>query len=297
MKVIKPKGTTILSTSVTESDAPLYNPATAYTAGQQVLVTGQHRVYQALKPTTGQNPPDNLLGTDPAWSDTGATNAYKMVDEFINTQTLGGELLDVTVDCSRCDAVALFGVEGRSLTLDHIVGGVIIFTETFQILQPVYTYSDYCFADRIFARNIFTALPLRATATLRIRIDAGTGGVAKLGNVVLGLSSELGKTQWGVELGILSSSKKNTDSFGRTSLIKGANSNTVQFTANLDSVEVDFVNSVLRDLDGIAAVYVAHNEGDYAPSSLIAYGFFNEFSIVIPGLVQSTVSFTVNCLI
>ncbi|GAB6035447.1 hypothetical protein JCM15519_38790 [Fundidesulfovibrio butyratiphilus] len=297
MRVGAPRPVTLLSTNVPEDDAPPYDEAIEYATDAIVMVLATHRLYQALRTTAGEYPPDNLADDDPAWSDLSATNARACVDEFVGTQTVHPELIDITIDASRCDALALFGVEGRTLTLDLAVGETVIFSRTYQVLQPVYTVTDYFFSDARFTRNYFVPLLVRAQSTLRIRVNAGVDGTAKLGNIVPVLSASLGDTEWGVEIGFLSYSKKNTDTFGRTSLKKGANSNTVKFTAEIESSMISYVNGTLSSLDGIAALYVAHNENGFEPEALITYGFFNEFSITIPGPILSTVEFTVICII
>ncbi|MFU2207240.1 hypothetical protein [Solidesulfovibrio sp. C21] len=242
------------------------------------------------------NPPANLTGTDPAWSDRGATNAYLCVDEYTNTQTENDYLIDNTFDVSRCDSIVIFGVEGYTLTIDQIVSETIIKTSTHQILQPTYTMSEYCFGERVFKGDVFETLLLRGATQARIRIDAGEGK-AKVGNIIAGLSAPLGKTQWGAKINGLSYSKKTTDSFGRTSLLKGSNASTVKFTADISLNDVDFVKKRLADIDGIAALFVIHNENGIEPQSLTVYGWAGEFEIPIEGLSQCTVSFDVTGLI
>jgi hypothetical protein len=294
MKIVKPRTLTLISTNVPENDAPLYNSGTAYAAGVTAMLG--HRLYKSLRATTNESPPTNLTGTDPAWSDLGATNAYLCLDEYSNTQTVNDFLIDKTFDVSRCDSIAVFGVEGYTLTIDQIVSGEIIKTSTHKILQPTYTMSEYCFGERVFKGDVFSTLLLRGTTQARVRIDAGEGK-AKVGNVIAGLSAPLGSTQWGVKINGLSYSKKSTDSFGRTSLIKGSNASTVKFTADISVDDVDFVKKRLDDIDGIAALFVIHNENGVDPQSLIVYGWAGEFEIPIDGENQCTVSFDVTGLI
>lgn len=46
-------------------------------------------------------------------------------------------------------------------------------------VDPLYTYTEYCFSDPVFIRDVFTSIPIRGSSTLRIRIDPGIGGTAQ----------------------------------------------------------------------------------------------------------------------
>jgi hypothetical protein len=297
MKIVVPRAISLVATNVPEADAEEWNAGTAYAAGRTVMVTANHRIYYSLRDTTGEAPADHLLGTDPAWSDRGATNAYRMFDEYINTSTSAPELLDVTISAARCDSVGLFGCCGRTLNLDLISGGATIWTKSWPLLAKAYTYTEYCFGDRVFLRDIFSAIPIRGASQLRIRIDAGPGGTAKCGTVVVGTAAYLGETQWDVSPSRISYSRITTDDFGNTSLSKGRLAKYLKFKASFDTVGIDYVQKRLDDIDGIPCIFVAYGETGFQPESLLVYGFAKEVEPNMPNGEISTIQFEVQGLI
>ena len=298
MKVVIPSTVTLAASNVPENDAAEWAADTIYAAGDVRMVSAVHRVYKALRTTVaGEYPPDSLLGTNPAWSDQGATVRHKMFDEYINTQTVAAGLLDVTIEASRCDAVGLFGCQGKSLILDLISGGVAIWSRSWTLLSPTYTYSEYCFGDRVFLRDVFTSIPIRGSSQLRIRIDAGDGGSAKCGIVVPGMAAYLGETQWDVTPGRISYSKKTTDDFGNTYLKKGNLAKSLKFKTTIETKEVDYVLKRLDAIDGVACIFVAYSDTGFQPESLLAYGFVREVQPSLPNARKSPVTFEVEGLI
>lgn len=63
--VIEPTLTTdanFVSSTVPENDHPVWSAATAYTAGQRVIVTtGHHKIYEARINNTGKFPPTSQI--------------------------------------------------------------------------------------------------------------------------------------------------------------------------------------------------------------------------------------------
>ena len=297
MKIVIPRDITLVNTNVPEADAEEWSADTTYPAGRTVMVSADHRLYYSLKESTAKPPKDNLLGTDPYWSDKGATNAYKMFDKYINTTTEAEGLLDVTISAARCDAVGLFGCRGKTLVVDLISGGEVIWTKTWTLLAKTYTYTEYCFSDRVFVRDIFSSIPIRGSSQLRIRIDAGTGGTAKCGTVVVGMAAYLGETQWDVSPSRISYSKISTDDYGNTSLSKGRLAKYLKFKAVIDTEDIDYIQKRLDDIDGIACIFVAYGETGFQPESLLVYGFAKEVEPNLPNGEKSTVQFEVQGLI
>lgn len=297
MKVVIPRDITLIATNVPETDAEEWSAATKYPAGRTVMVAAEHRLYLSLRETTGEAPASHLLGTDPAWSDRGATNAHRMFDEYVNTVTSVEGLLDVTISASRCDSVGLFGCRGKMLTLDLLMGGVVIWSRTWTLLKPSYTYTEYCFTTPEFVRDVFASIPVRGGSQLRIRIDAGEGGTAQCGVVAIGMGAYLGETTWDVSPSRISYSKVTTNDFGHTSLSKGKTAKYLKFKATFDTDNIDHIQKRLDDIDGLACLFVAYGETGFQPESLLVYGFAKEVDPNLPNGVKSTISFEVQGLI
>ena len=98
----------------------LYNAGTSYAADDIIYYTATtpHTVYKSLDNSNLNNtPPDN----PEKWGDLGATDRWRMFDQYVNTQTTDSTPLEVTVDASSADSIALFNLTGSSVQLTHII--------------------------------------------------------------------------------------------------------------------------------------------------------------------------------
>ena len=107
MKVIEPQAVRLLSSSVSEDDAPAWASEAAYGAGDSVVYG--HEVYKAVGASTGKQPDLHCEGTDAVWRLMGPTNRYAMLDQYVSTQTVApadAETLTFTVSFNRCTATS-----------------------------------------------------------------------------------------------------------------------------------------------------------------------------------------------
>jgi hypothetical protein len=93
---------------------------------------------------------------------------------------------------------------------------------------------------------------------------------------VVGMSVELGQTQWKPEVGAIDYSRKLTDEFGRTYLKKGRFAKIVRGGLIIPSGSESSVYRTLNELLGTACVWNLNEPGtEYDP--LILYGFIQDF--------------------
>lgn len=285
MKALTPKDIALLSTNVPENDHPEWSGITDYAIGDRVISTSTHRIYEAIAASGPSNGgavdpvADAALAVPTAWADAGATNAHRMLDEYINTQTAPdfGDLV-FSVDASACNGVALLNLGGASVTVIHRdSAGVAIATYTKELLAQVDNWLDYFYApvERL-TDTVFLPLLMEYGATLDVTIG---GPDAALGAVVVGYVYSIGVTLQGPGVGIIDYSKKSTDSFGRTFLAKGLNATKMDLPCVIDTgLSSDLVLRRLRKLAGTLALWI----GDESRDSLVAYGFYSDFSMTIP---------------
>ena len=97
--VIPPNELTLLECSLEESDANdgvAWSAGTTYASGQQVR--HKHRVYVSLVDgNRGNDPETSTSGTTATWMPVGATRPWRMLDEYVETQTVGDEGKPLTV--------------------------------------------------------------------------------------------------------------------------------------------------------------------------------------------------------
>ena len=74
----------------------------------------QRDIYESQQSQSGNFPPiDDYTN----WIRISASNRWKMFDDYVSTQTENTKIIQTKVDSSRCDAVALFGVEGKDIRI------------------------------------------------------------------------------------------------------------------------------------------------------------------------------------
>jgi len=102
-----------------------------------------------------------------------------------------------------------------------------------------------------------------------------------------------------VSISILDYSRKDTDDFGNTYLRQGNYAKKVECDIWLQNGQIDWVRKKLADVRATPAVYNFNNvnlqTSDF--ESLIVYGFYRNFEIIIPGINYSKCSFEVEGLI
>lgn len=296
MKVIPPKTIDLSSSTVAASSLDEWNVATGYSIGNQVkdTRTTPHYEYESLT--------DSNTGNDPVtsttnWAVLGATNRWKMFDDLVASQTENADSIIVEVDSGRCDSLALFGLDATEVTVELTYDSVVISTVTYDLdLDPSTSWSDYFFEDFFFREDFFTAFPIYTlTSSLKVTIT-NTGSTAKCGLMVIGRGTYLGQSQFGVTVGILSFSKKETNEFGQTYLAQGRHAKRMDIDITVRAGSVDIVHAGLTALDGLPAVWQGNNDlTDY--QSMLIYGFFREFSTTIPGPIMSSCTLEIEGLI
>jgi hypothetical protein len=182
-------------------------------------------------------------------------------------------------------------------TVDDISIMRVVDNETIEIdldIGEVSTEWYHFFADATYRTDLSWEYSIFANSKMRIEITT-KGGTAACGMVAPGKISTIGSTSPDPRIGIVDYSKKDTDVLGRTYLSQGnwAKTNDIQFWINNDAL--DWSYRKLVDMRGEAAIFDANNDTDY--ESLIVYGFWKNFEIIIPGQIISKCSIEVEGLI
>lgn len=132
---------------------------------------------------------------------------------------------------------------------------------------------------------VLTDLPRYASARIRVTIKQ-PGGTAKCGSCVVGLTRDIGEMQWAPEIRILDYSRKETNEFGDTVLVKRKNAKMISCELFIDNADVDEIRRLLSTYTAIALVWIGSEEY----SSTIIYGFFRDLRIVLTSPAGSNVS-------
>lgn len=285
MKVIKPTAVTaaiLISTDATETYSA-WAGATAYTAGDKVILTSTQRIYERLVSGTTATSPE-LDATN--WLDFGPTNKWAMFDNEVNTQTANATSLTVVLKPGYVNSISFFGLEGQTLDItvrDALAGSIVYGNSTLTgplsinldgtLISDWYMYFFEAFTQ--LGEVVLTDLPPYGDAHITITITSTT--TAKCGICAVGTFYDLGGTQYGATVGIIDYSKKETDTFGVTTFVRRAFSKRMTAKMVLDNGQLNKIQRVLADLRATPCAWIGTDATGF--ESLMVFGFYKDFSI------------------
>lgn len=291
MIIIRPHtvtDSTLDLTNVAETDHSAWNSGTTYAADDYVIVTtpNVHTIYKSVQGSNTNNDPTTDDGT--WWTAQGATNAWKMFDAYVSSQTSNSTSIEVDITPGELfNALALFNVEADTVqvVVDDPTSGEV-YNQTITMIDPPPSSGWYSwFFDDITQKStvVFLDLPAYKSATVTVTISATT---AKCGALVLGKQYAIGKTEWGVGSGIIDYSVKSTDSFGNFTITERSYSDRVEFNCSVETSQVSQVKKTLTSYRTTPIVWIGSE--DY--EAMIAYGFMKDFDINFANSMYSDVS-------
>lgn len=296
MQVIKPtiiSDAQLVSSSVPETDAAAFAAGTNYALGANVMFN--HVVYQSVQtPNAGNTPSTSPL----FWAVVGPTNRYAMFDGQVNTVTMATTSITVVLTPGLVNSLALFSLAGNKVTVqvkDGATGPVVYTYETSLDGSTVSDWYQYFYKPFLpISQVTLTDLPMYSNAYVTVTIS-GVGTVA-CGLLVTGQASDLGGTQYGVSKGIISLSRKDTNTTtGVTTFVKRGNRKRVTAQLFIDNFSLDTIDLTLASLDATPAVWVSTPVAGYQLLSL--YGFYKDYSIVVPYPTYSLINIEIEGLI
>mgnify|MGYP001766275962 CR=1 FL=1 len=278
MKVITPTTVTdalFVSSTAPETDYSAYAAGTTYALGARVIRTSTHRIYESLQASNLGHTPES---SPTWWLDIGPTNRWAMFDSVVGTSTTLASPLTVVISPGAINSIALLELVGQSVTISmtSVSGGGSVYSKTVNLdASEVGDYYEYFFAPFIQRTSaVLTDLPPYADGVVTISL---TGSTVSLGVCVVGLSTDLGDTQYGATAGITDYSLKTTDAFGNTTLTKRSYAKRTTCKLWLEKGEVNKVHRKLSDLRATPCVWVGVDDQELEP--LTVFGFFKDFNI------------------
>lgn len=282
MRVIKSIETTdaiLTYSNILEDEHPFWGDDTSYNALDRVIY--EHKIYERIVAGTTPTPP-NLDQSN--WLDLGATNKYRMFDNIISSVSSRTGGIQFTLTPSQVvNGIALLNVNAstvRVVMTDPVDGVVYDQTRELRSSSEVTDYFSYFFAPLVSLTDLNTAvfldLPTRPTATITVYISSGSG-LVEVGEVVYGIQSLVGRTNYGTSFGIKSSSRKETDEFGKVTVVKRKNSKYSEYDIDIDNTNLSFVLRLFQDIDSVPCVFIGNSDMDV----LIVFGFYNDFKTTI----------------
>lgn len=281
MRVIKSVVTTdaiLTSSNIPEDEHPVWVSGTSYTALDKVIY--EHKIYERIVTGTGTTAPD----LDQAnWLDSGYTNRYRMFDNTLSSVSSRTGGIEFTLTPNQIiNGIALLNVNASTVRVvmnDPVEGVVYDNTKELRSSSNVNDYFSYFFAP-LLSENLETAifldLPSKPTATITVYVSSGSS-LAEVGEVVYGVQSVVGRTNYGTAIGITSYSRKDTDEFGKVTVVKRKNSKYADYDIDIDNNNLARVQRLFSEIDSVPCVFIGNPEME----ELVVYGFYKEFKATI----------------
>ena len=283
MRVIKSVVTTdaiLTSSNIPEDEYPAWVSGTSYTALDKVIY--KHKIYEAILANSSTTTPD-LDQTN--WLSLGATNRYRMFDNVVsNVSSRTGGIQFTLTPNEVVNGIAFLNLNAttvRVVVTDPIAGVVYDKTKELTGSSEVTDYYSYFFAPLVDLNNlklaVFLDLPSNyPIASISVTISSGAG-VAEVGEVVYGVQTTVGRTNYGTAIGIKSYSRKETDEFGNISVVKRKNSKYAEYDIDIDNRFLASVQRFFSDIDTAPCLFIGNPDME----ELIVYGFYNDFKATI----------------
>ncbi len=286
MKIVRPitiNDAALISSNIVENDYAAYSAGTTYALGDRVIYVGTdtHWIIESLQAGNIGHTPTGLT-TDTWWLKVSNTNKWKMFDQVVGTQSTRAANITTSIKSvsERVDSVALFNMDCATVTVtvtdavDGLVYNQTLNTASASGITDWYAY----FFEPItrIADYVFTELPPYLGATITVSFDDATA-TAKCGVLALGLSRNIGGTQYGALTGIQDYSIKQRDSFGNYSILERAYNKRAVFQIMVENTLIDELETILSGYRATPVIYVGSD--DYA--STMVYGFYKDFNTVI----------------
>lgn len=295
--VIQPLAITeamLIASDVPETDAAEWDAATDYALGATVLRATLHKVYESLAAGNLGNPPE---ATPTHWVEVGASNRWAMFDESVTRSTAQANAISLTLrPGSAVNALAAINVPGctaiRVRVEDATYGTLYDETAELSPLPVVPGWWEWLFgARRVRSQLIIKDLPHIPTAD--ILLDFTGGADLAVGVLLLGVRREFGfSVRPGARLSIQDFSRKETNDFGDTVLVRRAYARRAEYEIMIARGEVDSTLTLLAELRALPCLWIGSDSYEAAT----VYGFYKGGEVLIAYRNHSIVSLDIEGL-
>jgi len=249
-----------------DNDFAAWSAGTTYALNAKVVVsdTDIHRIYNSVVGgNVGNDPLDEADLNDPQyWSLVGATNAYKMFDSYVSTQTVGAGSFTFTLqNLGQVNTFGLFGLIGDAVTLvvkdqdDNLIS-----TETRDLISYATFNSFYDWFFTPFLNTeflVFENIPPYYNAKFTVTI---TGAVVGIGAVVpaygygfLGLSraSSVNPKDYSIKTELTP---------GVFEFQKGPSTLECELDFNFPAGQIDLLNRIVKQRFGLPTLVIGNSD-------------------------------------
>ena len=218
-----------------------------------------HKIYESqVAGNISRYPPIDVRQTTPQWLEISSTNKWKALDHKTTSQTVQASPIVYTITPGvAINSVVLLNVAATSVRIQATTGS---YSNTIATGA-----TDYI--DMVLPGGVGDVITITIT---------NSGGLAEIGEIILGNYYTLGTFRPGPTVGIMDYSTKTADVFGDYTIVPRAFSKKMTCALQIAVASVDAVFNKLAGYRSTPMVWV----GSSSYSTLIIYGFYKDFSIV-----------------
>lgn len=259
MWILEPRSigpSNVTASNIIEDDAPDWVSGN-YHEGDRVI--HEHYVWLALAHSVHVEP---SLNASDEWFREGPTNKFRPFDQTnINQAEAADEITYTIVPGTRIDTLSFLDLNAASVSLVIKSGGVTVYDQTLSTLSSANrgTFYTWGFAPREFRPKIsFFDLPMiagYATAEFEITISQ-PGGVAKVGEILLGQVWRLGKTLFETEPRLLNFAVDERDDFGNSILVRRRSTRSVTYRVAVSTDKIEYALDRFERLTGTKLLFL-----------------------------------------
>ena len=171
----------------------------------------------------------------------------KYVPPHVNIFYCIGGITFTLTPSQSVDSLILLNVNASSVRVvmnDSISG--VVYDQTIVLygnegITDYYSYFFNTIADKK-TTAAFLDMPRYPTATITVTISSGSA-LAEVGEVVYGMKTIVGRTNYNTAIGIKSFSRKEVDEFGNVTVIKRRNSKYCEYDIDIDNYKLNEINN------------------------------------------------------
>lgn len=274
----------MVSSTIAEPDTfeTEWNPATSYEVGDRIIRTTTHRVYECLIAGVNATLPEVAqTHATPRWLEYDPTNRWAAFDDVVNTGSQATTLLTYVLSPGLFNAIALYGLEGESVTVTvkDEPGGDVIYTHTASLFEPPIDYYNYYFgAIRSLKKLVMRNITPYANAEVTITITAADTVPVAVGMIAIGdmrslITNEIeGGTQYGANAEPVTYSYINTDKFGKTTIRRRHSTTDMRVRVLLPQYDADAALLTVQEVLDVPCAWVATDEDGYQGLNVFGLG-------------------------
>lgn len=291
----------LVSSTRAETDYIAWASGTTYAATNRCISTTTHRIYESVQGTNLNHDPTTDDGT--WWIDVGPTNRWAMFDQAVGSITSQATSLTVVLDPGIISTLILLDVAATSVTVSMLdaPAGAVVYSATYNNITDTAVLLDWYmyFFEPITphtSRTSRTSLvvdDLPPYATGRLTVSMASAATAECGTLAVGDLVEVGDVQYGLKVGIIDYSRKETDAYGITSVTERSYAKRLDCDLVIQNTALDYVARQLAAVRATPVVWIASEGYD----SLTIYGWARDWGISINYLNHSIGNLSIEGLV